>query len=174
MKIDKIYFDMDGVLANFDKGVKDLCGISPNDVNDYDKKSDDLQWDSIRKVSHFYAKLEPVPSVVSLFNKLREKGYSVEILTGIPKKKRKIENAEKDKREWVKKYLGSDVVVNVVYREQKKDYCNSRRDVLIDDMNLNITDWRKFGGSGILFTDAKSVLREIEKLENSDLVVSGF
>ena len=89
MKIDKIYFDMDGVLANFDKGVKDLCGISPNDVNDYDKKSDDLQWDSIRKVSHFYAKLEPVPSVVSLFNKLREKGYSVEILTGIPKKKRK-------------------------------------------------------------------------------------
>lgn len=29
MEIKKIYFDMDGVLANFDKGVIDYCKMDP-------------------------------------------------------------------------------------------------------------------------------------------------
>ena len=29
MIIDKIYFDIDGVLADFDKGVRPLCGMTP-------------------------------------------------------------------------------------------------------------------------------------------------
>ena len=31
MNIKKIYFDMDGVLADFDRGVIKLCGIEPMD-----------------------------------------------------------------------------------------------------------------------------------------------
>ena len=27
MKISKIYFDMDGVLANFERGINEICGM---------------------------------------------------------------------------------------------------------------------------------------------------
>lgn len=29
MKAEKIYLDMDGVLADFDRGVRELCGMDP-------------------------------------------------------------------------------------------------------------------------------------------------
>lgn len=29
MKIEKIYFDMDGVLADFDRGIRELCHMDP-------------------------------------------------------------------------------------------------------------------------------------------------
>ena len=31
MEVSRIYFDMDGVLADFDRGVRDLCGLEPVD-----------------------------------------------------------------------------------------------------------------------------------------------
>jgi len=30
MRYEKIYFDMDGVLADFAKGVRELCGMEPS------------------------------------------------------------------------------------------------------------------------------------------------
>lgn len=39
MKIRKIYFDMDGVLADFSKGIKVLCGIEPISQNGEADKS---------------------------------------------------------------------------------------------------------------------------------------
>ncbi len=34
MEAEKIYFDMDGVLADFERGVRELCGITPQSQND--------------------------------------------------------------------------------------------------------------------------------------------
>ena len=33
MEVEKIYFDMDGVLADFERGVREICGIEPPDQN---------------------------------------------------------------------------------------------------------------------------------------------
>ena len=46
--IDKIYFDMDGVLADFDNGVRRLCGMfTPK--QDRTENDDDLMWAKVRE-----------------------------------------------------------------------------------------------------------------------------
>ena len=41
--IEKIYFDMDGVLADFDRGVEELCGVPcPEQGKSRSQEEDDL------------------------------------------------------------------------------------------------------------------------------------
>ena len=62
MEVKKIYLDMDGVLADFDKGVWKLCGMKTLPQNGKrDPHHDDLMWEAIRKVDHFYDKLKLMP-----------------------------------------------------------------------------------------------------------------
>ncbi len=96
--IEKIYFDMDGVLADFDGGVTNLCGLRSLAQGEHrSKEEDDQMWEKIRKVPHFYDKLDPMPGAVELFNEIYGKyGDKCEILTGIPKPKRGILTAGDD------------------------------------------------------------------------------
>ena len=36
--IEKIYFDMDGVLADFDRGVRELCHAEPSNLEKHTKE----------------------------------------------------------------------------------------------------------------------------------------
>ena len=59
--ITKIYIDMDGVLADFDRGAYELCGVPrPEPGKSRTKENDDLMWERIRTVENFYDKLEPM------------------------------------------------------------------------------------------------------------------
>lgn len=45
-----IYFDMDGVLADFERGVRELAGCEVSSQNeDGDEATDDAMWEGIRK-----------------------------------------------------------------------------------------------------------------------------
>ena len=48
MEINKIYFDMDGVLADFDRGVKELLGQSPINQADKTEAQDDEMFQAMR------------------------------------------------------------------------------------------------------------------------------
>ena len=147
-----IYFDMDGVLADFEGYIKSHgIGYVPHDTRD--KEADALMWEEIKKVDRFYFQLEPMPGALDLFRRLQEK-YHCEILSAVPKPHWGIVGAEADKRAWIAKYLGEDVRVNIVYREQKKDFAGAKNSVLIDDLEKNIREWNEFGGTGILFCGA--------------------
>lgn len=164
--IEKIYFDMDGVLADFDRGVKDLCGMaSPEQGQSRTQAEDDLMWERIRSVERFYNKLEPMPGALDMFDALRAKfGDRVEILTGIPKPKRGITTAGEDKTTWVRRFLGDDVVVNIVYRAEKVNYCKGPGCILIDDLPVNISEWEAAGGTGILFRSPEETLKLIDNM----------
>lgn len=108
MNVKKIYFDMDGVLADFDRGVIEL------------------------------AKAKPRNQLHSTF--------------------------EEDKISWMHRILSKDIVINIVYNEQKKDYCTGPLCILIDDLQTNINEWRKLGGTGILHKNAKDTINELKKL----------
>lgn len=127
MTVDKSYFDMDGVWADFDRGVKELCGFVPQSQNDKNRsvEEDDLMWQQIREVNHFYDKLELMPGAKEMFETLRDQhGDKCEILTGIPKPKRGIETSGEDKIAWVRRLLSGDIKINVVFREEKPQYCS--------------------------------------------------
>ncbi|MBR5357906.1 MAG: hypothetical protein IK128_01685 [Clostridiales bacterium] len=164
--IDKIYFDMDGVLADFDRGVEELCGLPrPGQGESRSQEEDDLMWERIRSVGHFYDKLGPMPGALEMFGALRARyGDRVEILTGIPKPKRGITTAGEDKTTWVRRLLGENIVVNIVYRAEKVNYCKGPGCILIDDLLVNIGDWEAAGGTGILYRGPEETLVSIAGL----------
>lgn len=158
-----IYFDMDGVLADF-KGYLINHNIPYVPHNTTDKAADAYMWDCIKKVERFYYKLDPMPGALELFKEL-SKDYGCEILSAIPKPHWGLVGTGEDKRDWVAKYLGEDVPVHIVYREDKKDYVKHRKCILIDDLDKNIKEWNECGGTGILFEGAdafdKSVIERL-------------
>jgi len=165
MKIKTIYFDMDGVLADFDRGILELCGLKPLNQAEKTEEDDDRMWEAVKKVGHFYDKLEPMPGALELFQTLNGK-YDVEILSGIPKPRRGILTAGEDKISWAHRLLDPGMKVNIVFREEKKNYVTGPDCILIDDLEKNIKEWQECGGTGILFTSADQALEEIARIEN--------
>ena len=161
----RIYLDMDGVLADFQRGVKELCHMEALSQNGKrDLKQDDLMWDAIRNTDHFYNRLELMPGAGELFDRLREKyGERCEILTGIPREERGIVTAEQDKRDWTCRMLSEEVKVNAVCRKHKQQFCTGPESVLIDDREKTIREWRELGGTGILFVTAEETMNELKK-----------
>ncbi len=166
MEIKKIYFDMDGVLANFDKGVIDYCKMAPIPQGTRNKDEEDLLWSRVSNTPNFYYKLDFIDGSKDLFLSLLDKyKEKIEILTGIPKPHRKVLTAGDDKIRWVKDYLSNSVKVNVCLREEKIKFAIDKNYILIDDYQKNIIEWENAGGTGILFTNPKEVLEKISKIE---------
>ena len=167
MVIKKIFFDLDGVLADFDYGVVAFAGFEILDQSSQDYAREDLMLEHIRKVNRFYYKLPPMPGAVDMFNSVYSKyGDCVEILSGIPKPRRGITGAADDKIEWAHKYLSADLKVNIVFKEEKKNYCKGKDYILIDDLDANIHAWEKCGGTGILHTSPEITLSELKIIES--------
>lgn len=162
MTIRKIYLDMDGVLADFDRGVRELCHRDPLPQGTGTREEKAALWAAIRKVPHFYGKLEPMDGAVLFFSLLEDEyGDRVEILTGIPKPYKGVLYSAEDKTAWVRRYLSEKVVINIVYREEKPEYCTGPEDILVDDYAKNIREWENSGGTGILYRGPEETLRSI-------------
>lgn len=161
-----IYLDMDGVLADFDKGVNEMCGMLATSQNQrYDRQHDDRMWEAIRQVGHFYDKLEPMPGAKEMFDIIYGKyGDQCEILTGIPKPFRGIDTAGEDKIAWTRRMLSGTVKINIVYRKEKMEHCQGPQDVLIDDRADTIREWESKGGVGILHKSAGETLARLREM----------
>lgn len=166
MTAEKIYLDMDGVLADFEKGVEELCGMKALSQNGKrDLRQDDLMWSAIRETDHFYNRLDLMPGAKELFDLIRSRyGDRCEILTGIPREERGIVTAGQDKRAWTRRMLSDQVKVNTVTRKEKVLFCSGAGSVLIDDREKSIREWRNLGGTGILHVSAEQTLRELREM----------
>ena len=167
MEVEKIYFDMDGVLADFERGVKEICGLIPPSHNAKHHKpgEDDEMWEAIKACPHFYDYLELMPGAKEMFDAVYEKyGDKCEILTGIPKPHREIVNAADDKKIWTKRMLSDDVIVNIVFREEKPRYCTGEGCILIDDMERNIKEWNEMGRTGIVNVSSEDTMNRLKEL----------
>ena len=60
--------------------------------------------------------------------------------------------------------LSGTVKVNAVCRKHKQNYCTGPEDILIDDREKTIREWRNLGGTGILHVSAEETLEELKKL----------
>ena len=163
----RIYLDMDGVLADFDRGVRELCHMDPpGQGGNEDTAKDNAMWAAIRAVGHFYDKLELMPGAREMFSRIWEKygKGQCEILTGIPKAKRGITTAGDDKIHWMRRLLSEEITVNIVYREEKPQFCNGKDCILIDDRESNIREWAEMGGTGILHESSEKTLAELERM----------
>lgn len=154
---------MDGVLADFDRGIEELCHMKRIKQGE---KNADVIWDAVSRVDKFYDKLEPIAGAVEMFHKIYEKyGSRCEILSAVPKPHRNIHSAREDKYNWVRRILSDTVTVNLVYRAEKKEYVKGKNYILIDDYEKNIHEWELTGGTGILFDDPVNVINKILELD---------
>ena len=145
-----IYFDMDGVMADFARGVKELLHLEPLDQEHSTSETDEVLFAAMREYPHFYDALEPIPGSIEIFDEVYEiYGDRCMILSGIPKPRRGIVTAAEDKNSWVKRYLPEGVIVHTVSRAEKKNFVHDRNDILIDDFTKNIAEWESAGGTGI-------------------------
>ena len=165
MDVKKIYFDLDQVLADFNRGVTELCGLEYREEKNSTSASDDVMWARIRDVDHFYDKLKLMVGAKKLFDAVYNKYKNrCEILTGIPKPKRGIPTAGEDKKKWVHRLLSKDIVVNIVFKEQKPEYCTGKDCILIDDNEKNIEAWEAMGGTGILYKSAEKTIAALKEM----------
>lgn len=161
----RVFFDLDGVMADFDRGAKELCGYAPAMQGTGGPEEEERLFTALRKARHFFYQLEPIKGAAELFSAVNGRdGVECEILTAVPKKEHGMDSASEDKIRWVRKYLSEDVKVNTVSRREKKNFCLGKKDILIDDFSKNILEWEMAGGTGILFVNTEQTERELRKI----------
>jgi hypothetical protein len=152
-KITKIYLDMDGVIADFDRHYKELYRMTPREADQ--KKEFYKLFDHFIANEHF-AKLPMMQDALILLKFLHDTGIPVEILSSTSSEKRH-EPIAKQKTEWLHKY-GINFPINLVPGKRLKRQYAKPDYLLIDDTAQNIDQWREDGGIGILHTDALSTI----------------
>jgi len=158
----KIYVDMDGVVADFDKRFTDLSGMSPSEFES--KNGKNAFWDFI-DVKHklaFWVGIPPMSDAQGLMDYVSKHDY--EMLTAPSIKKESLMGKGLWIRNWAKKGLfPSKPKVN--YKPAKnKHHFAAPNHILIDDKQSTIDSWNAAGGIGILHTSAGSTINQLKKL----------
>jgi hypothetical protein len=162
-----IYCDMDGVLVDFDLGVKKTLPHIFEETSPYNYRLGIEDWKIIESDPHWWLNLKPTKDCMTLWNYI--KGPRTFILSAVPNPSsglKDFDNIRKQKEEWCKKYLGINTgQIIITRREMKKVYAKSSgvSNVLIDDTPLNIKEWNNSGGKGILFKNASDTIRQLKK-----------
>lgn len=157
-----IYVDMDGVLADFDKGVEQAIGIS-NAISKYtDKEAKKATWKYIngygKEGGKFWYELDLMSGAEKLMSYVRP--YHHEILTASG---HEVHGVKEQKIAWIKKHFG-DVKVNIVENSREKAQFACSTCILIDDMHRSIDPWIAAGGIGILYKGVDDSIGQLKNL----------
>src|SRR5690606_30788598 len=105
--ITQIYLDLDGVSAEFNRGVQEIFSKRPGELAPRE------MWMGLAKHSDFFGTLAMIEDAQALWDYC--KPYAPKILTGLPRGGW----AEDQKRRWVANMLGRDVEVITCWSSEK-------------------------------------------------------
>jgi hypothetical protein len=143
MIFDRIFLDMDGVLADFDLSFFQKFGIT---TTSYEEKYGSVAfWEAIYESPNFFLELPPFVHTQQLFNLCNSIAKTV-ILSSPSKVNTPL--CVLQKRQWVDKWLGHKV--SAIFEVNKEKYASPTR-LLIDDTQKKMDKWLKAGGIGHLF-----------------------
>ena len=157
----KIFVDLDGVLADFDKGIEKLTGSGPD--KDNLKRDDKAMWKAVDAAGTFYRDLEPMADADELWAFLAP--LKPTILTGIPK----TAGAAEQKREWCAGFVGNHVPVITCPSRNKINEAQRVTPegvipLLIDDWTKDMDVWKQGGGVFVLHTSAADTIAQLETM----------
>ena len=150
-----IYLDMDGVIVDFDKQFKDAFGMSPRE---YEQGFGiEMFWKKIEERGvGFWRGMEWMPGGQELYKRVSQHDH---YLLSSPSRS---ETSKIGKHMWKKDNTpNTKLILSRSYN--KKNYAD-RSNILIDDRESNIQQWRDAGGIGILYKSAEQVNKELDKL----------
>jgi hypothetical protein len=158
MKIQTVYVDMDGVIADFSKRYKEKFRVTPEETRSnkqfgglFKKFIDDGEFST----------LDLMPDAKELLQFLHELDVPKEILSSTARPENHGMIAPQ-KQMWLHKH-NIQYKANFVPGKSLKYKYATPDSIIIDDTKSVIDDWNKAGGIGILHTDAKSTI-EILKM----------
>lgn len=132
----KLFLDLDGVFADFDRHFYTLTGKWPHEV---EKKR---LWAIINNAHTFFYDLPLMQDADRLWDYAKQ--FNPTFLTGAPSRP----EFREQKKRWVAEKFGPEWEVVVLPKRQKPDYSGPLR-VLIDDTHSLIEAWNGKGGYGI-------------------------
>jgi hypothetical protein len=156
-----LFVDLDGVLADFDRGVEELTGARPAG------QSPKAMWPRLARSPGFYAHLPWTPDGPELWE--RVKRHEPVILTGLPRGNW----AKPQKLEWCRRELGTQVPVIACMSREKAEKArewvagagaDTPVPVLIDDRESLRERWEEAGGIFIHHSSAAESIRALEEL----------
>jgi 5'(3')-deoxyribonucleotidase len=157
-----VYFDMDGVLADFNGGYRAKFGRDPGTTG-IDPNITGL------KGTNFFSTLDKLPgadqmigAAIKLFG-----GYSI---CSSPLRD-DYDNSKANKIAWIVEHLPHKP--NKIVITGKKDSYAKGKNILIDDRPDNIESWRGRGGIGILYSaylnDWRDVIKTLQDIKEDSL-----
>jgi len=158
-KIEKIYLDMDGVIADFAKRYKEMHKISPEEA---DEKKQFGQFFKKFISSGQFATLDMMTDAKQLLNHLKTTGVTVEILSSTARQEHHVD-ISRQKNIWLSRH-GINYTANFVPGKSLKYKFATPESIIIDDTQSVIDDWRKAGGIGIHHKDALTTITELDTL----------
>jgi 5'-nucleotidase len=137
----RLYLDLDGVMADFDKHFYDLFGMESRNLDDA------TLWKLINQQGSFFRDLPVCPGALDFFQAVEH--LNPTILTACPKTN--YQSAATQKREWVRTHLSTSItVIPMLGGKNKALFMHESGDVLVDDFEKNIKSWQEHGGVGVL------------------------
>jgi len=165
-KIKRIFIDMDGVLADFLRGVEMPQYLGEPLTNDAEGHTTyDLRKEELTN-KRLFANLPPMVDMYDLLAYVRHCDTPWEILTAAGEVNREL--VVYDKNEWIKRYVDPTVPVTCTFTGTQKAAYAYEGSVLIDDRPKNIDAWEKAGGIGIVHTSAKNTINVLKELRNNN------
>lgn len=159
----ELFVDLDGVVADFIKGMRKLIPDYSEEQYETDSKYRSMMWNAVKEYSDqgndFWYDLELMPDAMVLWNYVRDFDPQILTATGDPRY-----GAGEQKRRWVAKHFGPDVPVNLARKAREKAQHAGGNRILIDDKEKAINPWREAGGIGILHTSAASTIAQLQQL----------
>ena len=154
----QLFLDLDGVLADFEDGVKSATGRYPHQWNA------SQMWSRLRRAPHFFAHLSWTHDGKTLWAETQH--LNPPILTGLPHGGTW---AAQQKRVWCARELGEEVNVITCLARQKIDRALEYTGVnitpiIIDDRTTHKATWEAQGGIYIVHRSTEESLIALEQV----------
>ena len=147
----RLFLDLDGVLADLDRGVQEVTGNRPEEL------PLKTMWAALSRASRFFETLAFMHDAEALWRFCEP--HRPTILTGLP-----LGNwAADQKRRWVANMLGKDVRVITCMSRDKHRYSGPGH-VLVDDRADLREAWERAGGAFVHHTSADRSIAALEAL----------
>ena len=176
MKPIRIAFDMDGVLVDFERGIKDAFGAEYPKEHLPDEEFYAWRESLFDKIGNkgvlFWESLPRLPGYLELYKEAKSITHDIRFITAWPKAWtdfRLKDQCRFGKKAWLLRHLGFDASmrINMSYAHEKYWYCESDRyfDVLIDDRDSTIEEWNSAGGHAIHYTSFESAMDGLKDIK---------
>lgn len=157
----RLYIDLDGVMADFDKYFFQEFGFESS------KLDDQTLWKWINGHGNFFLNLPLCEGALDFFKFVKH--LNPIILTACPKSN--YITAAVQKRQWVYKHLGDDItVIPMLGGKNKCLFMHSLGDILIDDFEKNCIPWREHGGIAIQHKNFESTKNQLNLILDASVI----